>query len=444
MAYASKKGKRPPEYASKASHREIISDPLVSQFLDKCIYPKGEDEITLSKKNIIELQDLQHNPIKNVVVIDSGVQTVQVKKNFPSSTVTFFQIGALMFETEDLTSLSCKPFIDPEDISKLKEIQRFKLVLPTKNVSVDEKMTLTDSVRSTIYEFFFKEEEGVKLIEGLRWLIFEEYRESPMPEWNLANCPNCRKSNVPLVRSEMKNDFTFTCKFCSKPIYLTDVFRLHEAIDDELGAGGIIGYLTTTLEQMVLAYILRVILKIKPKLLFKTLFIVDGPLALFGQTASVHKPMRKVINYLSDSYDISLTGLEKSGAFVDHAAEIAHLLPKKHVLLLDNEHIYKYIIPGRDRKEPYGNTSYYGHKMIFKSKNDNMYVATLPTRKPLLSPQEDDFKNLHIILKNIENLKCDMYDDAVIPITLVNKLVSLSAHPSAVILEKFAKAKFEH
>jgi hypothetical protein len=444
MAYASKKGKRPAEYASKASHREIVSDPLVSEFLDKCIYPKGEYEITLPQKNVIELQDLQNNPIRNVVVIDSGVQSVQVKKNFPSSTITFFQIGALMFDTEDLASLSCKAFIDPEDISKLKEIQRFKLVLPTKNVSVDEKMTLTDTVRSTIYDFFSKEEEGVKLIEGLKWLIFEEYRKSPMPEWNLANCPNCRKSNIPLVLSEMKNDFTFACKFCSKRIYLTDVFRLHEAIDDELGAGGVIGYLTTTLEQMVLAYILKVILKIKPKVLHETLFIVDGPLALFGQTASVHKTMRKAINYISDNYDISLTGLEKSGAFVDHAAEIAHLLPRNHVLLLDNEYIYKYIIPGRDRVEPYGNTSYYGHKMIFKSNHDNIYVATVPTRKPLLSPKKDDFKNLNIILKNIEHLKCDMYDDAVIPITLVNKLVSLSAHPSAVILEKFAKAKLGH
>jgi hypothetical protein len=444
MAYASKKGRRPLEYASKASHREIISDPLVSEFLDKCIYPKGEHEITLPKKNIVELQDLKNNPIRNVVVIDSGVQIVQVKNNFPSSTVTFFQIGALMFEIEDLTSLSCKPFIDPEDISRLKEIQRFKLVVPTKNVSVDEKMTFTDSVRSAIYDFFSKEEEGVKLIEGLKWLIFEEYKEAPAHEWNLASCPNCQNSNIPLIRSDMASDFTFACKLCSKRIFLTDVFRLHEVIDDELGAGGIIGYLTTSLEQIILAYILRVILKIKPKLLYETLFLVDGPLAFFGQTALLHKTMRKLVNYLSDNYDIFLAGVEKSGAFVDHAAEISHLLDTNQMLLLDNEHIYKYIIPGRDRTKPYGNTSYYGHKTIFKSIHDNIYVVTLPTREPLLTPQENDFKNLNTVLKNIEHLKCDMYDDAIIPVTLVNKLVSLSAHPSAVILEKFAKSKVNH
>ena len=43
-------------------------------------------------------------------------------------------------------------------------------------------------------------------------------------------------------------------------------------------------------------------------------------------------------------------------------------------------------------------------------------------------------------LVNIEELRCDMYDNSLLPIAVVNKLVSLSNHPSAVLLEKFAKA----
>ncbi len=37
-----------------------------------------------------------------------------------------------------------------------------------------------------------------------------------------------------------------------------------------------------------------------------------------------------------------------------------------------------------------------------------------------------------------EALHCDMYDSALFPVALVNKLVSLSAHPSQRILQKFA------
>ena len=34
-----------------------------------------------------------------------------------------------------------------------------------------------------------------------------------------------------------------------------------------------------------------------------------------------------------------------------------------------------------------------------------------------------------------------MYDDAVVPIALANKLISLANHPSKVLLEKFAIAE---
>ena len=50
--------------------------------------------------------------------------------------------------------MSESPFISPEAIAKLKELQRLKLVLPTKNVSVKNSASLTESVRLTIYNFF--------------------------------------------------------------------------------------------------------------------------------------------------------------------------------------------------------------------------------------------------------------------------------------------------
>jgi hypothetical protein len=49
-----------------------------------------------------------------------------------------------------------------------------------------------------------------------------------------------------------------------------------------------------------------------------------------------------------------------------------------------------------------------------------------------------DLHNLRTILTNIEKLRCDMYDSALIPVALVNKLVSLANHPSSRILQKFA------
>lgn len=443
MGYISRSGRRPYETASKSSHSYIINDPAVVNFIGKCNLPKQASETELQNHYILEVDEIERNPINHVIAIDGGYSEVYVKKEFPSSTLAFFQFGALVFHISDLIEISKQAFIDPEDIAKLKNIQRLKLTIPTKNITFNGQRSLTHSVRKALYDFFMDEPKGEPLIETLRWFIFEEYG-SVVPKWNLATCPNpdVEHHSVILDKSKMQKGYSFECDHCGEEIYLTDVFRLHEAIDDEIGAGGILGYLTTLIEQVILIHLIRLILKTKPSLFSEILFIKDGPLAFFGQTANMHKPMRKLANYLLEKHDLFLAGLEKSGVFVEHADEISKRLRPGEILLLDNEYIYKYIIPGKaDPNKPYARTSYYGGKLIYKSKDERIYVVTIPVdnEKVVLSPAKQDFKNIDIILHNIEKLKCDMYDSSLIPVALVNKLVSLADHPSSVILEKFAK-----
>jgi hypothetical protein len=246
-------------------------------------------------------------------------------------------------------------------------------------------------------------------------------------------------SNIPLQRAKMTKAYTFVCNYCGREIFLTDVFRLHEAIDDELGAGGILGYVTTTIQQIVLVHLIRLILKMKPALLNQILFIKDGPLGFFGQTANMHKPMRALIKFLFEHNNLNLAGLEKSGPFVEHADEISEILERGTVLFLDNDYIYTYVLPGKaDPSNPYGRTTYYGNKLIFMTPAGGMHVVSVPTTEVTPKPTESDFHNLGIISTNIEKLRCDMYDNALIPVALANKLVSLADHPSSRILQKFA------
>ena len=171
------------------------------------------------------------------------------------------------------------------------------------------------------------------------------------------------------------------------------------------------------------------------------LFIKDGPLAFFGQTANMHRKMRALVRYLLDEHNLFMVGLEKSGAFVDHAAEVSKVMKAGTALLLDNSYIYKYIIPGdADESAPYGSTTYYSSNLIFKSAESRVYVASVPTLEPMAKPLPADIPNLGTILTNIEKLRCDMYDDALLPVALVNKLVSLANRPSAKLLQQFAVA----
>ena len=439
MSYVSRRGNRPTVVASKSSHSHIINDKVVDEYLDQCQFPKTEDEVDQLDQKLIDFTPLKSSQIKNVIAFDGGYSDVIVRKEFPSSKISFFQFGALVFTIEDLERLENKPFIAPEDMAKLKDLERQKLVVPVKNISFSSEKTLTHSIRRTINDFMC--DENVGLSEALKWIIFEEYND-PIESWTLASCPHCEGTKISLRRSEMKNDFTFSCSECTGTLYLIDVLRLHEAIDDELGAGGILGYLSSALEQILVVYILKSLLRIAPDTICETLLIKNGPLAFFGQTANLHKPMRKLCAWLEDKHDLALVGLEKSGPFVEHADEISGKMKNGQVLLLDNEYIYKYITPGKaDPDKPYGSTSYYSSKVIYKTDYGSMYVISLPTKSCLLQVSKGDFHRFDEVLTNVQKLKCDMYDSSLIPVALANKLVSLSNHPSTQILHKFAVSK---
>lgn len=439
MGYRSKKGRRPDENASRASHIHVINDPTVKSFLENCTLPKRAADVSLDDHEQWAFEPVSPNPIRQIIAIDGGYQEIMVQTEFPSSTICFLQFGALIFNVDDLEELETQPFIDPDDMAKLKQIQRLKLTLPTRNITSHNQPTLTHSVRRALYDFFLQPIDNDRLIETLRWFIFEEYHAPRPDEWTLATCPHCDATSIPLNRASMTKTFTFQCPSCNGELYLTDVLRLHEAVDDEQGAGGILGYVTTSIEQLILVHLIRIILKTKPSLLGQIQFIKDGPLAFFGQTANMHKPMRALVRFLLANHTLFLAGLEKSGAFVDHADEVEPRLEPGTVLALDNEYIYRYIIPGKaDPSNPYGRTTYYSTKLIFKTERSEMYVVSLPTADQLLDPKRTDLANVDTILTNVAKLHCDMYDNALVPIALVNKLVSLANHPSSRILQRFA------
>ena len=248
---------------------------------------------------------------------------------------------------------------------------------------------------------------------------------------------NCFTKNID-VRRSYPNEFP--CPNCGQQIYMTDIFRFHEVVDEEMGAGGIISYTMNLLEQILLVHLIKSILELKPSLLGEVLFIKDGPLAFFGQTANLQKPMRKLTNFLFSLGPFYLVGIEKSGSFVDHAKELENKLEKNKVLILNDKYIYNFIIPGKaDPSKPYGSTTYYGNKVIYKTDSEYIYVLTIPSTEITSSPDLTHFPGFNTILQNVSKLKCDMYDDSLIPIALVNKLVSLSQHPSKSILEYFVK-----
>lgn len=458
------KSNRPHEFAHKANHTYIINDEKVQSFLKDCQLPSDTDEVEIEKDVIANFEMIEYEPLKAIITVDGGYTEVEVKKTYPTSTITFFQFGAFWLNLEQWDGLNEKPFISPEDMAKFNDLERIKFVFPTKGIGYKKQDSFIKSARRAIYDFFMEKHDGKStLMETLKWLVFEEFSsKNNVESYQLTNQKLISDESIPSIslrKAEMNTDYTFT--FGNNVIYLTDVFRFHESMDEELGAGGVLGNLTNTIEQIIIFHYIKMVLELSPNLMHSILFIKDGNLSVPDRAARIHRSIRRLNNYLIKKHNLFLVGLEKSGVFVEHADEITksievkdkdgdtvfnkndeivykNKLQKGKILFLSNKYIRKYIAPGNGR---FGETSYYSGKLIYHSSKGNVYVATIPVenKEVMDKPCKEKFHNLEIILDNIDSLKCDMYDNALVPITLANRLVSLSNYPSKILLENFAR-----
>jgi len=442
----SSKGRKPIERASKISHIEIIKNAEVQAYIERCVLPSPPDPAALS--SLVEsLNEVDTSEVTTVIAIDGGYTETYVREEYPSACITFFTFGPLLFRLSDLRQLDTKRFIAPEDLQRLKNIERYTLVLPTKGIRQDDQPSLAATIRKAVFDFFEAKRgnDGDQLIVSLRWFLFRRWKRphDGSIDVQLAHCPfDCGQGVIAFHHDDPSE---MLCPTCNRPVYLTDVFRLHERVDEETGGSGIAAYVMTMLEQLVLVHLIHNILNLKESLLRQILFIKDGPLAFFGLVAPLYKPMRELVEHLLDEPGgphgptLRITGLEKSGAFVEHAASVQDRLPPGSYFVVGDAYIRKYIVPGGDASATFGQNTYYGQKVFFRAKTGEMHVVTIPAKTYTGSPQAQDIPHLDEVLSLVGELRCSMYDNALIPVALANKLVSLSDFPSQRILTNFVR-----
>jgi hypothetical protein len=440
VPYWQVRGRRPFERASKIAHSEIIKSPIVQEFVQGATLPAPPkaESIRAKVQQLPEAASL----IRTVIAVDGGLNETFVREDFPSASIAFLTFGPLMLYLEDLSELDNQPFIGPEDMARLKNLQRYSLVVPTRAVRAPGAKTFRHGVRKSIHDFL---EQHGELQAALQWLLFEEWLdEGDRTKWSIPRCPNpqCFREEISFRSGDPPEK---PCPGCSGPIYVSDAFRLYEEVYEETGASGILGYLLTALEQIVLVHIIRWAWDQKPELLREILLIKDGPLAFFGQTAPLHRPMRDLMKFLADQgVDkplINVAGVEKTGPVVEHAMLIEKELGSEELLVLDNEYIYKHVVPGDPVTQKYGHNTYYGAKVIFKGPASDTYVVTVPTGGYKKNPKFEDLYNGAEVLRTTSRLRCSMYDNALVPVALGNRLVSLADVPSAEILKRFARER---
>lgn len=245
-----------------------------------------------------------------------------------------------------------------------------------------------------------------------------------------------------------------------KPLYTTDVLRLSEAFAEEGSNQQAYTRAMSAFEHLVLAHtIMRLDAEEHTRAILEdTVFLVDGPLGIFGEPASLHRPIMKMINKVRSNVRGTpplVIGVTKSGRVVEHGKLIQPMLlesfPRGRTVLLPISDPYRYAYIDLGAKNPdsnLGNDTHYGQAFVVRSANDRIFelnvaypfpskVAGFQDQKVDLSTYGTDIGRAIGVLELFET---KLYVDANIVQHLAHRCASISHRPAGRTLDLFVRS----
>jgi hypothetical protein len=235
-----------------------------------------------------------------------------------------------------------------------------------------------------------------------------------------------------------------SCLGCNENLYPTDALRVHEEVHDLQSNTAPLNRIMICLEHLYMIGYIEYLLNRRPEILSSTAFIIDGPLAIFGPQAWIH---RAILNFLNKHIFNNLKeknlefplilGIEKTGTFAEHAEIISKFLKPQTLMLLTEDYIYKYILSSQKPKSgEYGSETYYGQKLFYKTKKNQILTVTFPRKKK--GPFTDEilkhptlFKTLNLL----DHIGTIIYNDALIPVALAHSFASIPLKTGSKVLK---------
>lgn len=461
------------EKSNKLAHSSIIRNPEIIESLSdyKILFNKVPPIETFQE--FLKEYEVDRTTIRFVYTVDGGFEAIPIDDNFPSAQVGFVQFSQNLVNLEKQSDMVLDGFVDPFKFNQIFEAKTESIDLPIFNTASINDSTILETTRKKIASFFREtktyREDGECLSSTLLGILSEEDLTKNI------HCLNstCRKSNN---RFEFKkNDFladnyVCTCPLCHEKVYLTDILRLNELVDEEFGSHGILSRLSRVVEQLLPINFIRNLLKDERMSYLNRLtalssiaFVLDGPLAIYGEPAKINRP---ILNYLCD-INLKLKqhnlpglvyfGLQKTGKIVEHVdLLIKHLQEKNEliktnsVMVVSDNYRYNFIEP-----KPYedvslfGKETYYGQDMIIFNQQGNPYVITslYPQKRTDYGFSDNIFSiesytRISETISLINELNVDMYNNALLPIVLAHKYASISLQPGVSTLTDFAQSFF--
>lgn len=340
------------------------------------------------------------------------------------------KVSVVRVDLSKLTALREDEIPSPRVFYEMETASTFDLVLPGANIIRGNVPDDTPKAffREAAFEAFDArlDDNHETLLETVRAIVGGPHRpKSP------AACPveGCEERLEP-------GTGTYRCG-CQRAatLYETDSFRFSERFSEVSSNGEAHGEVRHVLEVVSLLNMLRYFARDRASIgyLRDAIFILDGPLALFGHpawlTPGVRKELRRINDLcLAEGFQMAVFGYEKSGAFVDHFDRL-DMCPErgprgKHpnstAFAPDAAYINRNIALRPANAKPHGDATYFGRKVFYKTSSGGHAVITTA----MVSESSEDFRRcdeecfprLGDMLDVLDHLATHLYRDGFMPL----------------------------
>ena len=359
----------------------------------------------------------------SALAVDGSYVVERVRDGLPSVMYGFAQAAAAYLDLGVLETQKAQRFVDPYEVARAVNTALVTLDLPVAGAYTREGVDIETSWREAIDQLFrAKKIEVNRLNQTLLELLFLLHGKPGEPASTVpVNCPteSCNKDvRVPLAGVE--------CDGCGRWLFPTDVLRIHEEVGEEGSNQSSLGRLMSVVELLVLVGLATLLWEqSRQELLPTTLFITDGPLAVYGPPAKLRG---RALDYFQAMAATTpgagpfVCGSEKSGAMVDYARQLARhdVLAPGDLLVCDEDVIAR--VTNATNARAYGKETYWGRKFVYRALDGRVVVPTVmpPSGAPYDAnggqPDPKDYPTLTAILDVIDRTGSSMYVDGIIPV----------------------------
>jgi hypothetical protein len=458
------------EYASKTSHSEILKNPDIQAALKEFEYlkPPSDEEIEAVTGRFLEPPLTEAILLPDfVIAVDGSDYEASIDEKLPSTKVGYVKASSVLISLQQFGALRDGRFVDPFKVAMLQNNNTaLTFVLPSANIRWQGKNAVRESFRALLDQQLLGEKTRFSENDyrsSLRTTLFHLASRRPGEmgtgdphKLKIYRCPTC--SRGPITIEDIPEQQS--CPFCNAEIYPSDCLRIWEEVNDYQSNLAAINRFMLVLEHLLPIHYIRYFYEhAAPALLANMAFFMDGPLAIFGTAAWMHRSIMVYLDEINQrlrKYHLKpllIIGLQKNGQVVDHVSLIDRFLPNNRLFAIDDKYRYKYILASRDpSRNGFGFETYYGQDFIFKTTSGRSFVFALHypyntkdlTGKDFIKEKVkyQNYLQLPRAIRLITHFESDLYKNAVVPIALAHRYTAISLQPGGRVLDLLTKQSF--